>query len=48
MDVVSAEVPFREDLFFSAGTELGYEVRLDPNGPQKIGKQRQQLLIQYS
>ena len=37
MDVVASDVPFREDLFFSAGQELGYDVRIDTNGPQKIG-----------
>ena len=48
MDVVSAEVPFQEDLFFSAGKELGYEVRLDPNGPQKIGMKHKQLSSQHN
>ena len=38
MDVVASEVSFREDLFYSAGQELGYDVRVDPNGPQRIGK----------
>ena len=37
MDVVASQVPFREDLFFSAGQELAYDVRIDTNGPQRIG-----------
>lgn len=31
-------MPFKDDLFFKAGEELGYAVRVDSNGPQKIGK----------
>ena len=34
-----SNVTFSEDLFFNAGKELGYQVRLDSNGPQRIGKQ---------
>ena len=37
IDVVQTEMTFDEDLWFSAGQELGYDVRIDPNGPQKVG-----------
>ena len=35
--MVKSNVTFRDDLFFNAGKELGYQVRLDSNGPQRIG-----------
>lgn len=37
IDVVETELTFRDDLWFSAGQELGYDVGIDPNGPQKVG-----------
>ena len=39
LNVEKAEVTFRDDLFFSAGKELGFETGLDPNGPQRVGNE---------
>ncbi|CAG7732932.1 unnamed protein product [Allacma fusca] len=37
MNVVASNFTFRDDLWFSAGKELGYKVKLDSNGPQQEG-----------
>ncbi|CAG7734017.1 unnamed protein product [Allacma fusca] len=37
MHVISTNFTFNEELWYSAGRELGYKVKVDPNGPQQEG-----------
>ena len=37
VDVSSSPVTYWDDIFFSAGRELGFDTNIDQNGPQRVG-----------